>query len=149
VINRVPIFNFLSQVACKRLLGILLGVAFIGCVGCSKDSTTAEVSGSVTVDGEPAKIGSIGVFPVDGNSPTAGGAIKDGQYMTKVPLGEAKVEIRVSKVVGQKKLYDTPDSPMQDIMVEILPDKFNNESELRIDVQPGTNKQDYDLPTKN
>jgi len=130
------------------MLSGLLGVSLLQGAGCSKSATTAEVSGLVTVDGEPAKTGSIGFFPVDGKSPTAGGKIEAGKYSAQVPFGEAKVEIRVSKVVGQKKLYDTPNSPVQPIMKETLPEKYNEETELRFDVQPGTNKKDFDLKTK-
>jgi hypothetical protein len=36
---------------------------------------------------------------------------RSGKFSSEVPIGESKVEIRVPKVVGKKKLYDTPDSP--------------------------------------
>lgn len=117
-------------------------------IGCSQPAATAEVSGSVTIDGEPAETGAIGFFSVDGKSPTTGGAIKAGRYTAQVPFGEMKVEIRVPKVVGQQKLYDTPDSKMQPIMEEVLPEKYNDQTELRIDVQPGTNEQDFNLESK-
>ncbi len=138
----------LPWTVCQVMLSGLLGVSFLQGAGCSKSATTAEVSGMVTVDGEPAKAGAIGFFPVDGKSPTAGGKIEAGKYSTQVPFGESKVEIRVSKVVGQKKLYDTPNSPVQPIMKEVLPEKYNDQTELRIDVQPGTNNKDFDLKTK-
>jgi hypothetical protein len=63
-------------------------------------------------------------------------------------FGEAKVEIRVSKVVGQKKLYDTPDSPMKPLLAEVLPPKYNDQTTLTINVQRGENHQDFDLQTK-
>ena len=116
--------------------------------GCSKEATTAEVSGALLVDGRPAETGAIGFFPVDGQSPTSGAAIKDGRYTAQVPFGKTKVEIRVPKVVGEKKLYDTPDSPVKPILEESLPEKYNEESELEIDVQPGTNSHDFDLKSE-
>lgn len=146
--NSVTLSPCLPRWVCRALLGSLLGVAVLQGGGCSNNSTTAEVSGSVTVDGEPAENGSIGFFPVDGKSPTSGGVIHAGRYLAQVPFGEAKVEIRISKVVGQKKLYDTPDSKMKSIMAEMLPEKYNDQTELRIDVQPGTNEQDFDLESK-
>src|SRR5690242_7694097 len=73
--------------------------------GCNK-SNVGTVSGTVTVDGSPAKSGSIAFFPVNKKSPTAGAEIRDGEYLARVPLGTSKVEIRVPKVVGQKKLYN-------------------------------------------
>jgi hypothetical protein len=123
----------------------LFGVLLV--CGCA-EPTTGVVTGAITVDGTPAKTGAIAFFPVDGKSSTAGAAITDGRYEATVPLGTAKVEIRVPKVVGQRKLYDTPDSPVQPVLTESLPAKYNDASELTLDVKPGENQQDYDLKTK-
>ena len=122
-------------------------IAVILVAGCAK-SNVGVVTGSITVDGMPAKSGSIAFFPVNRKSTTAGAEIVDGQYTASVPLGTFKVEIRVPKVVGQKKLYDTPDSPIQQILAESLPPKYNDKTELTLDVQPGKNQQDYELKTK-
>jgi hypothetical protein len=115
--------------------------------GCEK-SKIGTVNGTITVDGSPAKSGSIAFFPVDRKSPTAGAEIRDGQYTARVPLGISKVEIRVSKVTAQKKLYNTPNSPVRPILSEVLPAKYNEETELTLDVKPGSNEQDYPLTTK-
>jgi hypothetical protein len=115
--------------------------------GCAK-SDTGVVTGTITVDGAPAQSGSIAYFPIDRKSSTAGAGITDGRYTATVPLGSSKVEIRVPKVVGQKKLYDTPDSPIKQILAESLPPKYNDQTELTLDVKPGENHQDYQLTTK-
>ncbi len=115
--------------------------------GCAKP-TMGVVTGAVTVDGEPAKSGSIAFFPVNGKSPTAGAEIVDGEYTAQVSPGASKVEIRIPKVVGQKKLYDTPDSPTQPIVEEVLPAKYNDATELTIEVQLGDNQHDFQLETK-
>ena len=93
-------------------------------------------------------MGSIAFFPVDGRSTTSGAEILDGQYTATVPLGASKVEIRVPKVTGQKKLYDTPDSPIKEMMTESLPTKYNDATELTLDVTRGEIRQDYELTTK-
>ena len=116
-------------------------------VGCSKGPPMGEVSGTVTVNGTPAKTGSISFFPLDRKSVTSGAAIQDGKYMAKVPLGAVKVEIRVSKVIGRKRIYNTPNSPIQDILQEVLPPKYNDQTELELDVQAGKNQKDYNLKT--
>lgn len=137
-----------SQFDYSAVLASLLGLALLCVAGCSEPPTTAEVSGSVSVDGVPVEDGSIGFFPVDGKSPTAGAVIEAGRYTAQVPFGKSKVEIRVSKVVGEKKLYDTPDSPVQSIMTEALPPKYNDESELQMDVALGMDEQNFELETK-
>lgn len=124
-------------------------VSIIALAGCSKDDpNVSEVSGTVTVDGQPAKEGAIAFIPVDGNSSTSGGMIAAGAYTAKVHVGTAKVQIRVPKVVGEKKLYNTPDSPVQPIMEESLPAKYNEQTELTLDVKAGGMEQNYDLKTK-
>ena len=80
--------------------------------------------------------------------PTAGTELKEGKFSSQAAIGECKVEIRVPKVVGKKKLYDTPDSPVQDLMEEVLPAKYNEASELRIEIKKGTNEKNWDLKTK-
>jgi hypothetical protein len=115
--------------------------------GCGRDGMS-EVSGTVTVDGKAAETGAISFIPADGKAPTTGTEINGGRYTAKVPVGMAKVQIRVSKVIGKKKLYDTPESPYQDILKEVLPAKFNDETELTLDVKPGKNPKDWDLKSK-
>lgn len=115
--------------------------------GCGK-SDVGVVTGTITVDGSPAKQGSIAFFPVDQKSRTAGGEIVDGKYTAEVPLGKFTVEIRVPKIVGEKKLYDTPNSPIQKIMAESLPAKFNDKTELTVDVAPGESQKDFVLTTR-
>lgn len=119
----------------------------ISCVSCSR-SNLGSVSGTVTVDGEPAKVGAISFFAVDGKAPTAGAQIVDGAYSAKVSPGQCMVQVRVSKIVGEKKLYDTPNSPVRKVWAEVLPARFNDNTELRLDVKLGENRQDYDLKSK-
>lgn len=147
--NVEAISKLRSQSVCITVLGSsLLGLVLLLLVGCSEPPTTAEVTGSVSVDGVPVEDGSIGFFPVDGKSPTAGAAIEAGHYTAQVPFGISKVEIRASKVIGEKKLYDTPDSPVQSILAEALPPRYNDESELQMDVALGMDEQNFELETK-
>lgn len=129
--------------------GLLILGSLLISIGCGKgESNRAEVKGSVIVDGSPAATGAISFMPVDGKSPTSGGKIVAGNYSVEVPFGTSKVAIRVPKVVGQRKLYDTPDSPVQPLMEETLPPEFNDRTELTLDVKPGVNERVFDLKAK-
>lgn len=132
-------FTF-AVVPCFLLLSCL--------TGCGPESNVAFITGTISIDGKPADKGSISFIPVNGQGPTAGTEFKEGKYASQAALGECKVEVRVSKVVGKKKLYDTPDSPVQDLMEEVLPAKFNEATELRVEIKKGTNTKDWDLKTK-
>lgn len=117
----------------------------LACAGCS-DPTKGIVSGTVKINGELANSGSIAFFPTDGKSPTSGGMIReDGTYEATVGVGMSRVEIRVSEVVGTQKLYDTPDSETMDIREEILPRKYNDESELTYEVPSGKSEKHFEL----
>jgi hypothetical protein len=72
----------------------------------------------------------------------------NGRYTAQVKPGLCYVQVRVPKEVGEKKLYDTSDSPVRKVTAESLPPKYNDATELQFDVQPGANESNYDLSTK-
>mgnify|MGYP006952624399 CR=1 FL=1 len=117
-------------------------------LGCGPESNMTTVTGTVTVDGAVPDQGSISFIPVDGMTQTTGAVIEKGKYKSDAPIGESKVEIRIPKIVGKKKLYDTPDSPEQEILAEALPAKYNEQTELRFIGTKGRNEKNWDLSTK-
>ncbi|MCE9565430.1 MAG: hypothetical protein K8U57_25685 [Planctomycetes bacterium] len=112
-------------------------------VGCGGDEQFGELSGTITYDGKAIENGAITFYPEHG--PTAGSIITEGRYSTKVSLGPAKVMISSSKVVGEKKVYNTPDSPAMPLTAEALPAKYNTATELRQDITPGKQTKDFNL----
>src|SRR5687767_10287779 len=109
---------------CGALMGFTLG--------CSGDATDGTVTGSVTFDGQPLKSGTIRFDPTDGRTASADAIINDGKFTAKSPPSEKRVSISASKVVGKKKMYDTPDSPVVDLTEEMLPKQYNANSELTL-----------------
>jgi hypothetical protein len=61
--------------------------------------------------------------------------------------GTYRVEITGSKVVGQKKFYDSADSPMDDVLESFVPAEYNSESKLEWDVNLDTKTLDLKLVT--
>ncbi len=125
---------------CGFLLVVVIATA-------CRPPTHGTVSGTVTIDGKPAASGSIAFIPADGISAPAGGEITAGRYSAVVSPGSARVEIRCPKVIGERKLYDTPDSPIKPVLAESLPARYNDESVLTVDVRLGANPHDFDLTT--
>ena len=149
MINAILVCRSAIATATARA-GVQLALCLCCCLaGCGDQASMGEVSGQVIVDGKPAERGSVAFTPVNGDGPTAGAEITGGRYTAMVSLGKNKVEIRVPKVVGKQKLYDTPDSPEQDILEEILPAKYNDQTELEIDVQRGQNSKDWEVSSKS
>jgi len=124
-------------------------VALLMLIGCGS-SGTATVHGTVKVDGQPVKAGAISFYPKDGKAKTTGGEIKDGHYSVEVPVGVMKVSISEPKGTGKKKkLYaGKADSPEVELKEEGLPERYNIQSELELEVKPGDNPKDWDLKTK-
>ena len=42
-------------------------------------------------------------------------------------------------MVGKRKAYDTPESPTVDIVEELIPARYNVNSELKVTVKKGSN----------
>lgn len=130
----------------RRIALWMLPTCFV-LLGCTR-SDKATVSGVVNVDGQPAQLGYVTFIAIDGRAPTAGGPIHNGRFTTEVKPGRCKVQIRIPKEAGQKKLYDTPEAPMRKAWVESLPARYNDATELTFNVQPGTNECNYDVKSK-
>ena len=118
-------------------------------LGCSKqDLDRGQVTGMVEVDGQPAAEGVITFIPVDGNSSKSEGDIVNGRYTVNAHVGSSKVSINVLKLVGQRKTYNTPDSPTTPVKEEALSPQYNEQTTLTYDVKPGENEQNFSLKTK-
>lgn len=131
-----------------RLILLLALSALALLSGCSTGPPMGTITGEVTLDGQPLKEGRIAFLPVDGERPTAGTTITDGKFETKAPVTKMRVEINANKVIGKRKAYDTPQSPVADEVVELIPTRYNIESELSLDVQKGSQTVKYDLESK-
>ena len=127
---------------------VFAGFALVLLAGCGANDTS-QVSGTVLVDGQPLANGTIQFYPLDGKGRTGGGGIKDGKYEVVAGVGEMKVVINGTKVVGKIKQYDTNDSPTVDDVRELLPEKYNKQSELKAALKSGANTDvNFDLKSK-
>jgi hypothetical protein len=77
----------------------------------------------------------------------AGSLIEEGKYTARVPVGTAKVEIRVPRVFGKSKVREGPGAG-EDLVEESLPARYNDNSELKLEVKSGKNPKDWDLKSK-
>lgn len=116
--------------------------------GCSGESQLAVVEGNVTLDGQPLTTGIIRFVPVDGQTPSADATITDGKFSAQVPPGEKRITFSAPKVVSQRKMYDTPDSPTVDVVEELLPPKYHAQSKLTLNVESKNEPAQFDLTSK-
>jgi hypothetical protein len=122
-------------------------------VGCSGDPNRAEVSGKVTLDGEPVSEGRIGFYPIQGNEgPSAGAVILNGSY--KVPasngvwLGKNLVKINALRKTGKQVPSAYGGKNIIEETEEPIPPVYNDRSQLIHDVQPGSNRIDFELRSR-
>lgn len=116
--------------------------------GCDSGPAVGTVNGEVTLDGQPLAEGRVQFTPLDGKGQTAGDMIKDGKFKLEVPVATMKVEIYASKVIGQRKLYDTPTSPTVPVSVDIVPAKYNTNSTFVLEVKRGQQDAKYAVTSK-
>lgn len=126
--------------------GFLLVVFFVP--GCGGTTSLATVNGTVTLDGKPLKEGLVTFVPIDGKGQPADGKIVDGKFSVAIKPGEVKVMFSAPKVVGKKKMYDTPDAPTVDDVKELIPERYNAQSQIKLTVKGGTQSETYELQSK-
>lgn len=103
---------------------------------------SAEV-GRVTLDDRPGADGDFNFRPVGDATPTASGVVKDGEYTAEAPVTRMRVSATAPKVTGQRKAYNTPGSPLADVVIERIPARYNVNSDLVFDITSDTNELNF------
>src|SRR5262245_62012346 len=131
-----------------------LTLGLLAAPGCSGSSSTAEVSGTVKLDGQLIEEGSIQFIPVDGTTgPSAGAAIRNGQYHIPraqgAAIGKNRVELRSFKMSGKKIQEPTaPPGTLTEARVQAFPPEYNDASTVVKEIQAGGNTIDFDVSSK-
>jgi hypothetical protein len=129
-------FIRVSPVA-RLMASLLLGVA-VGCGG--GDAKRLAVSGRVTFDGQPIDQGQI-IFSPTREGFTAVGAIAGGAYTIESQKGPSPgayvVRITAERPTGQKAKPGgyAAGQPAQDVYEQFIPPKYNDSSELAIELK--------------
>lgn len=135
----------------RKLLAGSIGLSLLLLInaGCgSGRSDLVEVTGKVTLDGQPVNQGKVTLEATDGKGGVEGGSIENGEYSVMTTPGSKAVKINSPKVVGQKKTYGTADSPTEDVTEEAIPKNYNRNTDLKIEVSSSSLEHDFDLKSK-
>lgn len=125
----------------------LMLVNALGCGG-GEAVHEVEVTGKITIDGQPIDQGSISFVAADGVARTGGGVIKDGKYIARVAPGEKKVMVLGNRVVGTEPLYQgVPDSPTREKLETVTPPAYNaaHQTPLTATINDGPQTLDFEL----
>lgn len=123
-------------------IALVLPVLFLtGCGG------GGRIEGTVTLDGQPVDGGTITFVSPDRNGGGAGGPIQGGKYAieTKLPPGTYKVEINWLKSTGKQLPNKNDPGTTVDETKQVIPMKYNTQSELTADIKSGSNNFNFEL----
>ncbi|WDI41051.1 hypothetical protein [Bremerella sp. P1] len=133
-----------------RGLTVLMFCFLASSLGCSDSGISRQaISGTVVLDGQPLKEGSILLTPITPKGMTAGCKIEDGRYElngdTGPTPGEYRVEISAWKSSDKPQLDEATGQMVADV-VSIIPARYNSKSELTAKIESGaTGSIDFDL----
>ena len=142
----LPVSIVLRKGFHSTLLLAFCGIVFLA--GCGGGGKPASVTGQVTFAGAAVENGSIRFDAMeDTQSDPAAAKITSGQY--EIPstaglnAGKFRVTITASQSMGRK--MDPEAGEEVEVLREIIPEKYNLNSELTADLTPGENQQDFAL----
>ena len=121
----------------------IAAVALLWLVGCA-DNGMVTISGEISFEGEPVADGTIGFFPVDGLGPSAEAVVIDGKYSVSLTRGAKTVVIEAFRKVGEHYPWGK-EAPPAPIFEEILPDEFQNNSKLSVEIDASRDDINFEL----
>ena len=142
--------KWLAHLARRRTCSLLI-VLLSGCGG---GSSTQALSGTVTVDGQPLKMGEIKFTPFQGTTgPIAGAAIENGLFEVPAVAQGLKTggtyRVEISSMVGSGEWVASPVGlgGKREALKNIVPARYNIETELQITISadPEENTHDFAL----
>jgi hypothetical protein len=124
----------------------LLCVLGISLTGCGRPENIGQVSGMVTLNGQPLPGALIQFEPLAGGSPSGGYTDESGQYSLTYNREVQGAEIGEHRVLIRTKDLGNPDSdPPRPKKAESVPARYNTKSELTAKVEAGKNQIDFPL----
>lgn len=150
-----PFFSHSGRLFSTALLCVLVALITCGCSG-PEGPATFTVTGSVSLDGKPVSTGQIIFHDVAGTERAYAGVIKDGKFSFPSTAGQKKVSITSPQEVAGSSIIvgGTPGDPVSaenpaPQILESIPAKYNEKTELTADVTPtGDNTFPFELTSK-
>ncbi len=140
----------------RSCLAVPVALLLAFTVGCGSKGDRCWVSGQVLLDGKPIPEGSLRLDPVgESASPGALVRIVDGKYSIPrekgLVAGKYHVRAYATRATGKKiKSWEQlPGKPAeQDEVIQYLPDRYSDQSQIVINLTSGENTQDFQWTSK-
>ncbi len=142
--NTIRLLTF-NEIMKKRQLFVIIFLAALAIVGCSRSGDRLAASGTVTLDGKPLESGSINFSPVDSSTNGSGGMVKNGEFEiaadSGLPAGKYSVTILAFSPTGR-----TVRDPQMGDRPEMAPVRFKEAGTLEAAVTAdGSNQFEFKL----
>ena len=144
-LNRQPFWLTMSAIG--WVAPCLIGIVAAGCGG-----PTTSVTGVVTLDGQPLEKAIVQFQPERENDrPAVVLTDARGRYRVAVPPVPFRVVILCQQITGQRKDGPDPESPLVDVVQELVPTQYMQweTTPLRVEPEAGrTTVADFSLPRR-
>jgi hypothetical protein len=130
----------------KVLFLVCCAIIGAGCSGGGSGKTKYTISGKVELDGKALEEGDITFIPKTEGLHPGGGKINGGSYSVELEDGNYSVKIVAMKRVPLAK-GEPSVSGEKDKLVSIIPDRYNEKTELTAQVS-GATRKDFQLKSK-
>lgn len=133
--------------AIKRTCVLLVHFTLAAALGCSQGPEMGTVEGHVTLDGKPLVKGAVRLSPLDGLAQTAGAPIQNGKFSIQAKPANYRVEISATEVRGATGARISKFDDKLNV-VSLIPERYNSNSELALEIKPGINEKTFDLKSR-
>ncbi len=124
---------------------LLLFLVTVFIPGCSRSGPAlGEVSGNVTLDGQPLPDAQLSFMPTKGGRTAMAQTDEEGNYTLIYSMKAYGGEVGENLVRVNKSEAPKPEANA----VEVIPARYNEQSELKFEIKPGSNTYDLDLQSK-
>ena len=119
------------------------------CAGCNDTGGRLSLSGTVSINGTPVKSGALSIAPSTSTEGAtySGATITDGRYSIPAAMGVTPGEYLVRITVTESTGIPDPNAeiPGATIIRQLVPPKYNKNTELKINVAKGKQSFNFDL----
>lgn len=125
----------------------LIAFLFLTASGCGGRDDLGNVSGKVTLDGQPIENAVLRFVPRGEGSVAVGRTDADGEYYLMFSLEVKGASLGENVVRISTHDIDVDENGNEVSIPERIPAKYNDDSELVVTVEPGNNRHDFELET--
>lgn len=136
------------SVASRLLAGFVLLSMVLAAAGCGDDGPRlGTVSGRVLVDGKPVEQLRIEFQPASGGSPSTARTDAQGRYELHYTRDKDGAMVGRHCVRITAPTIERDDAGNLDEIPQLVPPRYNDQTELVVEVEPGHNEHSFELST--